>query len=70
MGDRSRAGLNDEREVFSNGQSNANEMHAALVTRTDVEENVRQKTGACSMDDVAEAILERNGEVSVVHKRV
>ncbi|KXU86591.1 hypothetical protein CI15_19365 [Paraburkholderia monticola] len=58
-----------EREVFSNGQFNANEMHAALVTRTDVEESVRQKTGSRSMDDVAAAILERNGEVSVIHKR-
>jgi uncharacterized membrane protein YcaP (DUF421 family) len=30
---------------------------------------VRQKTGSRSMDEVAAAILERNGEVSVIHKR-
>ncbi|MBC8732745.1 DUF421 domain-containing protein [Paraburkholderia sp. UCT2] len=58
-----------EREVFSDGKFHANEMHAALVTRTDIEESVRQKTGSRSMDDVAAAILERNGDVSVIRKR-
>ncbi|MGF6665649.1 uncharacterized membrane protein YcaP (DUF421 family) [Paraburkholderia atlantica] len=58
-----------EREVFSDGKFNANEMHAALITRTDIEESVRQKTGSRSMDNVAAAILERNGEVSVIRKR-
>ncbi|WP_233830354.1 DUF421 domain-containing protein [Paraburkholderia sp. ZP32-5] len=58
-----------EREVFSNGVFNAREMHAALMTRTDIEETVRQKTGSRSMDNVAAAILERNGEVSVIRKR-
>jgi uncharacterized membrane protein YcaP (DUF421 family) len=58
-----------EREVYSNGEFNAKEMHAALVTRTDIEETVRQKTGSRSLDNVAAAILERNGEVSVIHKR-
>jgi uncharacterized membrane protein YcaP (DUF421 family) len=59
-----------EREVFSNGAFNAREMHAALMTRTDIEETVRQKTGSRSMDNVAAAILERNGEVSVIRKEV
>jgi uncharacterized membrane protein YcaP (DUF421 family) len=45
-------------------------MDAALISTTDVEESVRQKTGSRSMDDVAAAILERNGEVSVIRKRV
>ncbi|MFT4070070.1 DUF421 domain-containing protein [Paraburkholderia sp.] len=58
-----------EREVFSNGAFNTREMHAALVTRTEIEETVRQKTGSRSLDDVAAAILERNGEVSVIRKR-
>jgi uncharacterized membrane protein YcaP (DUF421 family) len=57
-----------EREVYSNGEFNAREMHAALMTRTDIEETVRQKTGSRSMDNVAAAILERNGEVSVIRK--
>jgi uncharacterized membrane protein YcaP (DUF421 family) len=57
-----------EREVFSNGAFNARELNAALITPTDVQESVRQKTGARSMDNVAAAILERNGEVSVIRK--
>lgn len=58
-----------EREVFSNGAFNAREMDAALISRTDVQESVRQKTGSRSMDNVAAAILERNGEVSVIRKQ-
>ncbi|OLL30826.1 hypothetical protein BTH42_15195 [Burkholderia sp. SRS-W-2-2016] len=58
-----------EREVYRDGKFNAREMHAALVTRTDIEETVRQKTGSRSLDNVAAAILERNGEVSVIRKR-
>ncbi|MFB9123114.1 DUF421 domain-containing protein [Paraburkholderia dipogonis] len=57
-----------EREVFSNGKFNAREMDAALISRTDVQESVRQKTGSRSMENVAAAILERNGEVSVIRK--
>jgi uncharacterized membrane protein YcaP (DUF421 family) len=58
-----------EREVFRNGAFNTRELDAALITRTDVQESVRQKTGSRSMDDVAAAILERNGEVSVIRKK-
>jgi uncharacterized membrane protein YcaP (DUF421 family) len=58
-----------EREVFSNGAFNTRELDAALITPTDVHESVRQKTGSRSMDDVAAAILERNGEVSVIRKK-
>jgi uncharacterized membrane protein YcaP (DUF421 family) len=58
-----------EREVFSNGTFNSREMDAALISRTDVQESVRQKTGSRSMDNVAAAILERNGEVSVIRKK-
>nr|WP_106313776.1 YetF domain-containing protein [Paraburkholderia sp. BL18I3N2] len=58
-----------EREVFSNGEFNAREMDAALISRTDVQESVRQKIGSRSMENVAAAILERNGEVSVIRKK-
>ena len=58
-----------EREVFSNGKFNDDEMNAALITATDIRESVRQKTGACSFDNVAAAILERNGEVGVIRKK-
>ncbi|MCC8391568.1 DUF421 domain-containing protein [Paraburkholderia sp. MMS20-SJTR3] len=58
-----------EREVYSDGKFNAREMHAALVTRTDIEETVRQETGSRSLENVAAAILERNGEISVIRKQ-
>jgi uncharacterized membrane protein YcaP (DUF421 family) len=57
-----------EREVYRNGAFNDHEMRAALITSTDVQESVRQKTGSRTMDNVAAAILERNGEVSVIRK--
>ncbi|HVE05803.1 MAG TPA: YetF domain-containing protein [Paraburkholderia sp.] len=60
--------VGDERVVFSHGQFNEREMHAALLTRTDVYESVRQATGACDLKDVDAAILERNGQVSVIRK--
>lgn len=58
-----------EREVYSNGAFNARELDAALITRTDVQESVRQKLGSRTMDNVAAAILERNGDVSVIRKK-
>ena len=57
-----------EREVYSNGAFNENELRAALMTSNDVRESVRQKLGSRSLDKVAAAILERNGEVSVIRK--
>ena len=44
-------------------------MHAALLTRTDVYESVRQALGARDLDDVDAAIFERNGQVSVIRKK-
>jgi uncharacterized membrane protein YcaP (DUF421 family) len=58
-----------EREVFRDGTFDAREMDAALITATDVHESVRQKTGSGSMDNVAAAILERNGDISVIRKK-
>lgn len=58
-----------EREVFRDGAFNSSQMDAALITPTDVHESVRQKTGARSMDNVAAAILERNGDISVIRKQ-
>ncbi|CAB3700577.1 DUF421 domain-containing protein [Paraburkholderia rhynchosiae] len=57
-----------EREVYSNGAFNEREMNAALMTPADVRESVRQTMGSRSLDNVAAAILERNGEVSVIRK--
>ena len=47
---------------------NEDQLRAALMTPNDVRESVRQKIGSRSLDKVAAAILERNGEVSVIRK--
>jgi uncharacterized membrane protein YcaP (DUF421 family) len=60
--------VGDERVVFSHGQFNEHEMNAALLTRTDVYESVRQATGEFDLAHVDAAILERNGQVSVIRK--
>lgn len=57
-----------EREVYRNGQFNEREMTAALITETDIQECVRQTLGACTMSSVVAAILERNGEVSIIRR--
>lgn len=57
-----------EREVYSDGAFNEHELRAALMTQSDVRESVRQKLGVRSLDEVAAAVLERNGEVSVIRK--
>jgi uncharacterized membrane protein YcaP (DUF421 family) len=57
-----------EREVYRDGKFNGREMSAALVTRTDILETVRQELGVHELDSVRSAILERNGEISIIRK--
>lgn len=57
-----------EREVFKNGKFNDSEMSAALITTTDVFETVRQELHTTGLEDVQAAILERNGQVSLIRK--
>jgi uncharacterized membrane protein YcaP (DUF421 family) len=57
-----------EREVYRDGKFNEREMFAALVSRTDVLETVRQELGVHGLDKVRSAILERNGEISIIRK--
>lgn len=57
-----------EREVFREGQFDKREMAAALITETDVQESVRQTLGSRTMSNVVAAILERNGEVSIIRR--
>jgi uncharacterized membrane protein YcaP (DUF421 family) len=58
-----------EREVYKNGQFNSRQMSAALITRTDVFETARQEFNSLDLQDVQSAILERNGQVSLIRKR-
>ncbi|MCP3716428.1 DUF421 domain-containing protein [Paraburkholderia sp. CNPSo 3281] len=58
-----------EREVYRDGTFNRAQMSAALITRTDVLETVRQELHATQLEDVEAAILERNGEISLIRRR-
>ncbi|MFS2103156.1 DUF421 domain-containing protein [Ralstonia sp. Ralssp135] len=58
-----------EREVYREGRFDQGQMDAALITVGDLEESVRQTLGSRTLDDVEAAILERNGQVSLIRKR-
>ena len=57
-----------EREVYRDGQFNSRQMSAALITRTDVFEAARHELHALDLRDVHAAILERNGQMSLIRK--
>jgi uncharacterized membrane protein YcaP (DUF421 family) len=44
-------------------------MSAALITKTDVFETARQELHTLDLEEVHSAILERNGQVSLVRKK-
>jgi len=55
-----------EREIYRDGRFDEQQMSAALITRTDVLESARRQLGARDLAAVEAAILERNGEVSLI----
>ncbi|MFM0356524.1 DUF421 domain-containing protein [Paraburkholderia nemoris] len=57
-----------ERQLYRDGNFNERQMLAALVSRTDVLETVRKELGTDALDKVQSAILERNGEISIIRK--
>ncbi|AYZ64482.1 DUF421 domain-containing protein [Burkholderia multivorans] len=59
-----------ERELYRDGRFNEAQMRAALITVTDVQESVRQSIGQRSLAGVSAAILERNGHVSVIRRKL
>jgi uncharacterized membrane protein YcaP (DUF421 family) len=58
------------REVFRDGQFNACQLSAALITRADVLETVRKELGTQSLEKVSIAIPKRNGELSLIRKEM
>jgi uncharacterized membrane protein YcaP (DUF421 family) len=57
-----------ERQLYRDGNFDKHQMLAALVSRTDVLETVRKELGTEALDKVQSAILERNGEISIIRK--
>jgi uncharacterized membrane protein YcaP (DUF421 family) len=58
-----------EREVYHNGHFDEAQMSAALITRADVLGSVRHQLGARDLSAVEAAILERNGEISLIRSQ-
>jgi len=54
--------------LYADGQFNEENMRRARVSIKDLQESIRQKINADSLDQVKEIIQERNGEISVVKK--
>jgi uncharacterized membrane protein YcaP (DUF421 family) len=57
-----------ERKLYHDGRFDKQQMLAALVSRTDILEAVRKELGADALDKVQSAVLERNGEISIIRK--
>jgi uncharacterized membrane protein YcaP (DUF421 family) len=57
-----------ERVLYRDGRFDAGELSAALVTQSDVLESARRQLGTTTLDGVEYAVLERNGEISLIRK--
>lgn len=55
--------------LYSNGTANRRNMHADVISEKDLLESVRQRINENNLDNVAEIVQERNGEVSVIKKK-
>jgi len=56
----------EERRLVENGKIDWTAMRKALLTRTDLDEALRQEAGATDLSQVKEVILERDGKVTVL----
>lgn len=59
-----------ERQLYRDGSFDRQQMLAALVSRTDILETVRKELGTEALDKVHSAILERDGEISIIRKPI
>jgi uncharacterized membrane protein YcaP (DUF421 family) len=57
-----------ERHLVRNGKTDAKQMRRALITKSDLEEAVRKKTGTSEVSAIEGAVLERNGDITVIEK--
>ncbi|HEY4075127.1 MAG TPA: YetF domain-containing protein [Herbaspirillum sp.] len=55
-----------ERILIENGRKIQNEFQSALTSDKDIEQAIRKKLGDAGMDEVMRAVLERNGEITIV----
>jgi uncharacterized membrane protein YcaP (DUF421 family) len=55
-----------ERMLVENGRKNDEQMRAGLVSERDIDEALRKKLGNASRQAILCAVLERNGEITIV----
>ncbi|MBS0444465.1 MAG: DUF421 domain-containing protein [Proteobacteria bacterium] len=60
----------DERTMLRDGRMDRRAMYHALVTERDLREAARKRTGSDDLDSVDRVILERNGEITVITRRL
>lgn len=56
------------RSLFRNGEMNTRNMRIAAISKDDLMEGVRLQINSNSLEDVEEAYIEKNGQVSIVEK--
>lgn len=56
------------RSLYKNGEVNQQNMRIATISKDDLMEGVRMQINKNSLDDVQEAYIEKNGQVSVIKK--
>ncbi|GAB3556530.1 DUF421 domain-containing protein [Spirosoma fluminis] len=58
-----------QRILYENGRFHKEHMDAMLVTKQDLQEAARHEGNEASLDDVAAAFIERNGQISIIKKQ-
>ena len=57
-----------ELPLVHNGKADYGEMRKALITENDLKEAIRKKTGHSDLAGIQGAVLERNGDITVLQK--
>ena len=57
-----------EMSLYKNGKINENNLKKCSISKGDLLEGVRQQGNVKALNEIEEAIMERNGEISVIKK--
>lgn len=58
----------EEKSLYKDGKINAANMKRCMISEGDLMANVRLQANLDTLNDVKEAVMERNGEISIVKK--
>jgi len=57
------------RSLYKNGELNWKNMNVSTISKDDLMEGVRLQINSNSLEDVKEAYIEKNGQVSVIENK-